>query len=118
ALRIEWCKARARMLWWEEEIQLLDEEMRRVISFADWKARWWSERAELRPDASPELQEGLKAFALEHAISEGCKKARVAEKWAPLRRLAQEYQRNLPVEIILEYQLQEEVVEEEVVDDE
>ncbi|KAK0440232.1 hypothetical protein EV421DRAFT_1712676 [Armillaria borealis] len=118
ALCIEWCKARARMLRWEEEIQLLDEEMRRVISFADWKARWWSERAELRPDASPELQEGLKAFALEHTISEGCKKARVAEKWAPLRRLAQEYQRNLPVEIILEYQLQEEVVEEEVVDDE
>ncbi|KAK0421579.1 hypothetical protein EV421DRAFT_1747354, partial [Armillaria borealis] len=118
ALRIEWCKARARMLRWEEEIQLLDEEMRRVISFADWKARWWSERAKLRPDASPELQEGLKAFALEHTISEGCKKARIAEKWAPLRRLAQEYQWNLPVEIILEYQLQEEVVEEEVVDDE
>ncbi|SJL13406.1 uncharacterized protein ARMOST_16849 [Armillaria ostoyae] len=99
ALRIEWCKAHARMLQWEEEIQLLDEEMRRVISFADWKAQWWSERAELRPDASPELQEGLKA-----------------SRWnTPSQR---EYQQNLPVEIILEYQLQEEVVEEEVVDDE
>ncbi len=73
------------MLRWEEEVELLDEEMRWVISFADWKAWWWSKRVELRQGVSTELQEGLKAFAFEHITSEGAKKACLAEKWALLR---------------------------------
>ncbi len=31
ALRIEWCKLRARMQWWDEECHLLHEEMQRVL---------------------------------------------------------------------------------------
>jgi hypothetical protein len=33
ALRVEWAKAKARAARWEEEVVLLDEEMRRVIQF-------------------------------------------------------------------------------------
>ncbi|KAF9023539.1 hypothetical protein BDZ89DRAFT_955587, partial [Hymenopellis radicata] len=40
ALRIEWCKARARKLRWQEEVELLLEEMRRIIEFHRWKGSW------------------------------------------------------------------------------
>ncbi len=73
------------MLWWEEEVELLDEEMRQVLSFSDWKVQWWSNRVELRPGASPELQEGLKTFMFKHIASEGAKKDHLIQKWAPLR---------------------------------
>ncbi|PBL01496.1 hypothetical protein ARMGADRAFT_1025196 [Armillaria gallica] len=74
ALRIEWCKAHARMLQWDEEVKLLNEEMCRVIAFVEWKAHWWLQRVALRADMSMELQEGLKAFALEHTVWEGVKR--------------------------------------------
>ncbi|KAG1883671.1 hypothetical protein F4604DRAFT_1878922 [Suillus subluteus] len=40
ALRIEWCKARAHAMQWEE-VKLLKEEQRRIIAFLDWQADWW-----------------------------------------------------------------------------
>jgi len=46
ALRVEWCKARARAMRWSEEVHLLLEEMRRVLQFLDWKAGIWRTRAE------------------------------------------------------------------------
>ncbi|KAG2122912.1 hypothetical protein DEU56DRAFT_873540 [Suillus clintonianus] len=39
-LWVEWCKARARMMRWKEEIELLREEMRRVLQFLQWHALW------------------------------------------------------------------------------
>lgn len=49
---------------------LVDEEMRRVLEFCGWKANWWEERLEpvrdaSRPAITPELAEGLQAYALE-----------------------------------------------------
>ncbi|KAJ3509357.1 hypothetical protein NLJ89_g5259 [Agrocybe chaxingu] len=41
ALRVEWCKARARAHRWQEECLLLQEEMRRVIATFKFQARWW-----------------------------------------------------------------------------
>ncbi|KAH9482438.1 hypothetical protein JR316_0004538 [Psilocybe cubensis] len=46
ALRIEWCKARARAHRWQEECVLLAEEMRRVIAFFAWQAAQWDSRAQ------------------------------------------------------------------------
>ncbi|KAG0691527.1 hypothetical protein DFH29DRAFT_1010861 [Suillus ampliporus] len=37
-VRIEWCKSRARALRWSEEVELLREEMRRVLQFFAWQA--------------------------------------------------------------------------------
>ncbi|EIW76562.1 hypothetical protein CONPUDRAFT_76203 [Coniophora puteana RWD-64-598 SS2] len=56
-LRVEWLKSRARTKRWEEEVDLLKEEMRRVRAFLEYKARWWESRAVLdstgaRSDAS------------------------------------------------------------------
>ncbi|KAG2742314.1 hypothetical protein P692DRAFT_20811856 [Suillus brevipes Sb2] len=36
--RIEWCKARARAMRWAEEVELLKEEMRRILQFFEWRA--------------------------------------------------------------------------------
>ncbi|KAG1866963.1 hypothetical protein C8R48DRAFT_599724 [Suillus tomentosus] len=39
-LRIEWCKSRAHASRWAEEVELLQEEMRRVAEFLSWHAAW------------------------------------------------------------------------------
>ncbi|RDX44815.1 hypothetical protein OH76DRAFT_1328515, partial [Lentinus brumalis] len=41
SLRVEWCKARARAQRWTEECELLQEEMRRVLQYHEWRADWW-----------------------------------------------------------------------------
>jgi hypothetical protein len=53
-LRVEWCKGRARALRWTEEVQLLMEEMRRVLVFLEWKAAFWEERASILDTAPDE----------------------------------------------------------------
>ncbi|KAJ6457468.1 hypothetical protein DFH09DRAFT_1063427 [Mycena vulgaris] len=48
-LRIEWAKTRARAMRQEEQVDLLEEEMRRVLAFLRYKADWWEGRAAQRP---------------------------------------------------------------------
>ncbi|KAF9549373.1 hypothetical protein CPC08DRAFT_648216, partial [Agrocybe pediades] len=45
ALRIEWCKARARAQRWQEECLLLAEEMRRVTAYFMWEEGNWQAKA-------------------------------------------------------------------------
>lgn len=58
---------------WEEEVQLLLEEMRRVNVYLNWEAGWWEERAERRSSQAggvqvkPCLEEGLRAYARRQA---------------------------------------------------
>jgi hypothetical protein len=40
-MRVEWAKARARVMRWKEELLLVQEEMRRVLEYHKWKAAWW-----------------------------------------------------------------------------
>ncbi|KAJ7080573.1 hypothetical protein B0H15DRAFT_953443 [Mycena belliarum] len=70
-VRIEWAKARARRLRWREEVDLLEEEMRRVLQFTRWRAGWWRAQAALQDELVaaftedwrmlPELIEGGRA---------------------------------------------------------
>jgi hypothetical protein len=48
---------------WSEEVDLLQEEMRRVLQFFDWQATWWGGQKERRLAELPEEQEGLRAYA-------------------------------------------------------
>ncbi|KAJ7076280.1 hypothetical protein B0H15DRAFT_1006298 [Mycena belliarum] len=41
AVRIEWAKARAHAMRWTEEVDLLEEEMRRIVQFLAWRGDWW-----------------------------------------------------------------------------
>ncbi|KAF7359952.1 CxC2 domain-containing protein [Mycena venus] len=61
ALRVEWCKAYARMRRWHEDIVLVEEEMRRTIEFGRYMAKEWEDRANARAaSVSPALAEGLR----------------------------------------------------------
>ncbi|KAJ6487385.1 hypothetical protein C8R47DRAFT_1177491 [Mycena vitilis] len=68
-LRIEWAKTRAKAMRYREEVDLLEEEMRRVLQFQEWHAGWWRSlvgiRADLQPDAA--LREGHAAYAHKQA---------------------------------------------------
>ncbi|KAF9555789.1 hypothetical protein CPC08DRAFT_779954 [Agrocybe pediades] len=46
ALRVEWCKARARAHRWQEECLLLAEEMRRVKAYFSWEEQTWLSKAD------------------------------------------------------------------------
>jgi len=66
-LRVEWTKLRARAHRWDEEVELVVEEMRRVLFFLNWKARWWMEQGENCLNVTAELREGLQAYAAKQA---------------------------------------------------
>ncbi|KAG1727882.1 hypothetical protein EDB19DRAFT_1897468 [Suillus lakei] len=42
-MKIEWCKARAHAMRWKEEVELLREEMQRILQFFNWQAMSWDE---------------------------------------------------------------------------
>ncbi|TFK77860.1 hypothetical protein K466DRAFT_449601, partial [Polyporus arcularius HHB13444] len=61
-LRVEFCKARARAMRWTEEVELVEEEMRRVKAFCIWQAGWWEAQARVR-EGHLDLLEGTRAYA-------------------------------------------------------
>ncbi|KAG1892824.1 hypothetical protein F4604DRAFT_1913518 [Suillus subluteus] len=81
ALRIKWCKTRARHNWWFEEIQLLLEEMRCIIEFLAWQAKWWDEQATLRVAERSVDVEGLAAYAKRQATIRRSLSARFQALW-------------------------------------
>lgn len=58
---------RARAMRWSEEVLLLREEMRRVLKFLEWHASWWDSQCARHTDLSPELMEGMMAYAKKQA---------------------------------------------------
>ncbi|KAJ7701888.1 hypothetical protein B0H17DRAFT_1128104 [Mycena rosella] len=68
AVRVDWSKALARKVHWMEEVQLLREEMRRVMHSLEWKANWWETQQEARGTQIPAvLRVGLAAYAARQA---------------------------------------------------
>ncbi|KAJ8489442.1 hypothetical protein ONZ45_g13579 [Pleurotus djamor] len=67
SLRAEWARSRARSHRWKEEVELVHEEMRRVLKYFTWKASWWKSQALLRDDLPPVLAEGVSAHAYREA---------------------------------------------------
>ncbi|KAG0692573.1 hypothetical protein DFH29DRAFT_1008433 [Suillus ampliporus] len=63
AMRIEWCKARARASRWSEEVELLQEEMRWVSAFLEWQTDWWEDRATPRTWLDEMENKGASAYA-------------------------------------------------------
>ncbi|KAG2743573.1 hypothetical protein P692DRAFT_201723247, partial [Suillus brevipes Sb2] len=80
-LRVEWCKARARMMRWKEEIELLEEEMHRVLRFLQWHALWWDNVAHLRALEGAE-KEGVVAYATRQAHLRRDLSAKFETTWA------------------------------------
>lgn len=79
-MRVEWTTTRARALRWNEQVVLLQEEMRRTLAFFEWKAKWWRQQIGQRTDVSDDVQSGLTAYAERHAVMY----ERLATKFATL----------------------------------
>lgn len=67
-MRTEWAVGRSRVRRWEEEVELLLEEMDRVVLYFEWKARWWRNHVNARPDARSDIKSGLAAYARKKAV--------------------------------------------------
>ncbi|TRM57043.1 hypothetical protein BD626DRAFT_574870 [Schizophyllum amplum] len=65
-IRVEWCKAFARLRRWQEQIPLLREEMRRTLVSLKHRAKLWEARmkADVREGA---VGEGARAYAARQA---------------------------------------------------
>ncbi|KAJ7666199.1 hypothetical protein DFH06DRAFT_1323329 [Mycena polygramma] len=92
ALRVEWCKAYSRAKHYTEDVRLLREEMRRTIASGVSEAAIWDGLAEDElPDSSPELTEGRRAYAAEHAETERKTCAKLTKDWAGILLRADQY---------------------------
>ncbi|KAJ7866849.1 hypothetical protein B0H14DRAFT_3084187 [Mycena olivaceomarginata] len=67
AVRIEWAKTRARSMRWAEEVDLLEEEMRRIRQFLVWREEWWKAKVDRRGLPEGPQREGETAYALRQA---------------------------------------------------
>ena len=63
-MRVEWTTSLARMERWAEEVELLQEEMRRTVTFLEWKSLdWMAKRWERLDLVTSDIQSGLDAYA-------------------------------------------------------
>ncbi|KAK7050147.1 CxC2 domain-containing protein [Favolaschia claudopus] len=86
ALRVEWCKAYARMRRWDEDVVLVEEEMRRTIEYGHAMRQKWAGRASARSAGiDPELVEGLEAYAAEQEERGIMTSNMLTRKWAGIR---------------------------------
>jgi hypothetical protein len=86
SLRSEWTKAKARRDRWDEEWQLVQEEMRRVVAYLEWRASWWHQQG-LRCKVSNATDEGtmvgLRAYAEKQAATLLSLARDSASQWLP-----------------------------------
>ena len=60
-------KSKARADRWNEEVQLVKEEMRRVLVFLEWKADWWTKEGGRVLNVRPDIADGIRAYAAKQA---------------------------------------------------
>lgn len=67
-VRVEWTTAFARLERWTEEVELLEEEMRRVVAFLEWKSVDWLKKVDIRGEGLAfDIRSGLNAYARKQA---------------------------------------------------
>ncbi|KAJ7934588.1 hypothetical protein B0H13DRAFT_1855184 [Mycena leptocephala] len=70
SVRVEWSKAKAQKERWEEEVELLREEMKHILRFLRWWALWWETRRGIwRESVGADIQGGLEVYAARQAVA-------------------------------------------------
>ncbi|KAG6808449.1 hypothetical protein H0H92_004083 [Tricholoma furcatifolium] len=89
-MRVDWAKAQARLLRWEEEVELIQEEMRRVVTYLLWQADWWRLKVAGAHGVTsdPSLWSGLGAYAESQADMFDSLAASSAACWLPVLHMA------------------------------
>ena len=83
-VRHEWMTCKARADCWREELGLLQEEMRRVIVFLEWKSDLWSRRVGSRlGSVAPATQSGIDGYAHRQAATYHGLAVSLAGQWIP-----------------------------------
>lgn len=82
-LRVEWTTSFARLERWTEEVELLQEEMRRVVMFLQWRSKDWSAKVDVREDVAPDIRSGLNAYARKQAAIYHNLAVSFVELWYP-----------------------------------
>ncbi|KAJ7472830.1 hypothetical protein FB451DRAFT_1134413 [Mycena latifolia] len=80
-LRIEWAKMYARAMRWSEEVDLLEEEMWRILQFLTWQADGWTAQVGRRGLAGGPQAEGEAVYALRQGRLKAKLCAKFAEMW-------------------------------------
>lgn len=81
-MRVEWAQCMARADRWEEEVILLQEEMRRVVHFLEWRSNDWLTKVDSRVDAiAPSVRSGLSAYANKQAAVFHNLAVRFCQRW-------------------------------------
>ena len=84
AMRAEWTTSFARMERWSEEAELLQEEMRRVVAFLEWKSSDWFSKREARSAlVASDIGSGLDAYARKQAAVYRDLVIAFATRWLP-----------------------------------
>jgi hypothetical protein len=83
SLRVEWAKTQARAHRWTEEVDLLEEEMHRILVFVEWKGQWWRQMKDGRLDVmeNAAAREGFNAYAEHQAVIQETLKTRFEKDW-------------------------------------
>ena len=63
SMHAEWAQTCARMSQWKEELLIIQEEMRRVLAYFEWKFAWWLEQANQRLNLESSVKSGVGAYA-------------------------------------------------------
>ncbi|KAK7026145.1 hypothetical protein R3P38DRAFT_2529348 [Favolaschia claudopus] len=87
AVRIEWAKTRARALRWQEEVTLLEEEMRRTLQYLQWRSDWWKQQIGRRGLADGPQLEGETSYALRQAAIQSTLAEGFTKEWRGLDEL-------------------------------
>ncbi|KAL1937896.1 hypothetical protein VTO73DRAFT_12789 [Trametes versicolor] len=89
SMRAEWARSKARAERWEEEVELLIEEMRRVLAFFEYESDWWlgivDRRAKfpLRIPTPFDIIDGVCAYAYRQAETRRALVVKLARLWLP-----------------------------------
>jgi len=82
-LRVEWSKSQARKMRWEEEVQIVQEEMRRTIVYYEWKQQWWLQKTPQETTSEDTIQHGISAYSQKQAHYCKCMAKSFAMAWLP-----------------------------------
>ena len=83
-VRHEWMTCRARANCWKEESSLLQEEMRRVIAFLEWKSSSWDGRVGSHSGTiMADIQHGINSYARKQAHKYHELAVSLVNQWLP-----------------------------------